>query len=43
MPACADRAYGRTWLKTFAASVGLSVDFVPADSLEENKREATKR
>jgi hypothetical protein len=39
--ACADHANGGAWLKAFAASVGMSVDFVPADKLEE--REAAKR
>ena len=29
--ACVGRAFGRAWLKTFAASIGLPVSFLPAD------------
>lgn len=38
VPACADHAYGVAWLKTFAAGVGLAVEFLPADRPDERKR-----
>lgn|SRR5262249_14567331 len=31
VPACADHAFGRAWLKAFAAGLGLKVEFVPPD------------